>query len=425
MLQQAYPLPTFTSSCEGPDCQGCEGCPEVTFGYPVQHYIDEIEALYAKNREKDWKEWGYSPALIKELHKVVNRTEELTTELADAEWERISVLLQGEPQFMRHVREVKVREGLEKLPALLQRADGETLLYAGKLNSVYGEPGTGKSWLALITANEVILGGGRGAWWDFEDSPDTLARRGEALGALTHLQDQGSFLFVGPSLQEEAEFLAREELAKWLAEAPNSFVVIDAAESAGCPSDGADVAPWFRANVDPWLAHGVGVVLLDHVPKQRLDRPKGGIGSQHKLARIDGAALYISGVPWTKQTGGSLKLTVHKDRQGDLPAAAGQLVATLRGEYKDGYISYSFDPPSSEDAAQEIAPKLLDAIATAGLEGVRGSKGIRELVKGRGRDVDAALNELISNGMVERAKGERNAFVYRATIAGHEAAQNA
>ena len=32
----------------------------------------------------------------------------------------------------------------ERLPALLQRSDGETLLYSGKLNVLHGTPGCGK-----------------------------------------------------------------------------------------------------------------------------------------------------------------------------------------------------------------------------------------------------------------------------------------
>ena len=30
------------------------------------------------------------------------------------------------------------------------------------------------------------------------------------------------------------------------------LVIIDAVNSAGCPSDGADVAPWFKSHIEPF-----------------------------------------------------------------------------------------------------------------------------------------------------------------------------
>ena len=402
------------SGCDGLNCEGCHGCeniPYVPFGRPVQDILDEVDAFHRAQLDKTWAGWGYSEELRAVLHKDVVVSEEEMDRLLEID-------LSGPPQYLRHVKDVKLKVDGDKLPALLQRSDGETLLYSGKLNTLFGEPGTGKSWLALIAANEVILGGGRAVWWDFEDSPDTIARRGENLGALTHLQDKGSFLFVGASLQEPGEFLARQELAAWLGEVPNSFIVIDAAESAGCPSDGGDVVPWYKANIDVWLMAGVGVLLLDHVPKRREDRPKGGIGSQHKLARIDGVALYISGVPWNKQTGGGMKLTVHKDRQGDLPAATGKVAAVIKGVYKDGVLDYSITAPTDDDIP-DVADALLDKIAKAGFDGVSGQRNIRTLVKGRGKDIDTALSELISNGLVERVK-DGKAYTYYATTAGQD-----
>ena len=55
--------------------------------------------------------------------------------------------------------------------ALLRRSDGEVLFYDGKVNWVFGEPGSGKSWLALYVVQESLLRGQRTAFWDFEMSP--------------------------------------------------------------------------------------------------------------------------------------------------------------------------------------------------------------------------------------------------------------
>ena len=110
---------------------------------------------------------------------------------------------------------------------------------------------------------------------------------------------------------------------EWLAEAGQySLVVIDAAESSGAPSDGAPVTEWFKKMIDPFQhrnKRSVGVLVLDHVPKRRQDCPRGAIGSQYKLARVDGAAFGLSGRPWTKTQDGVMTLRLEKDRPGDVP----------------------------------------------------------------------------------------------------------
>ena len=50
-----------------------------------------------------------------------------------------------------HVRAVEDTDP-GTLPALLESEKGATVVYAGKLNMIYGEPGTTKSWIALLAA---------------------------------------------------------------------------------------------------------------------------------------------------------------------------------------------------------------------------------------------------------------------------------
>ena len=51
----------------------------------------------------------------------------------------------------------------------------------------------------------------------------------------------------------------------------------------------------WSSSFDPWRKADVAVLMLDHVPKRTKDRPPGPIGSQHKRARVDGAALRAFG----------------------------------------------------------------------------------------------------------------------------------
>ena len=58
--------------------------------------------------------------------------------------------------------------------------------------------------------------------------------------------------------------------------------------------------------------------------------------------------------------------------------------------------------------------ELMEAFDQLGVEGARGSQGVRDLLKGkRGKDIDKARDELFQMGMIEREKDGR-AWVWKA-----------
>ena len=301
----------------------------------------------------------------------------------------------------------------ERLPAVVERQDGETVLYAGKLNSIFGVPGSGKSWIALIAAHEAVLRGGRVLYLDYEDNAATFKRRALLVGF--HPQDYAdAFQYAKPGLMDSPVAVA--EAVAWLADAPDvgqNLVIIDAAESAGCPSDGSDVSPWYSRHVNPWQEVGCGVLTVDHVPKQREDRPMGAIGSQHKLARITGAALAVSGVAWTKRTNGTIFLHNHKDRGGDLPAAVGKCVAVVSGTWKGqgdarGF-GYAIEVPTQEEA-EDMNISILHAIQEEGGV-VVGKRKLRDLVQGKNDSKDSAIKGLVQGGFIEKGRaGQSDTF---------------
>ena len=300
----------------------------------------------------------------------------------------------------------------DRLPAVLERSDGETVLYAGKTNVLHGTPGSGKSWVAMIAILEAVMRGGNVIYWDFEDTAATFKRRSLMLG-FDPLAHADSFKYVKAALAQSPP--AIEQAKQWLSGAldpTHSLVVIDSSESAGCPSDGANVVPWYKSHVDPWREVGAGVVIIDHVPKRTEERPRGPIGSQHKLARMDGAAAAVSGVPWTKKRGGRIYLHNHKDRGGDLPAPVPKCVAVIVGSYKtvDGEptFAYAIEPPEPQDDAEDLDMAILAAVADAGPDGVTGQKAMRGLVAGRATAIDATIRNLVEVGMLEKTRVGRS-----------------
>lgn len=234
-------------------------------------------------------------------------------------------------------------------PALLKCSDGATIIYKHRLSWIYGMPASGKSWVALIAAAQSE----RTVYWDFEDRPDTLGGRARILGTLPAVKDPSRFRYASGyellndhGVGAEAQRLDYAAAQDWLGD---GLLIIDTAGSAGCPMDGGDVRSWIDTYVTPWRAQGSTIIVLDHVPKRPENRPVGPIGSVHKTATIDGAALKIIGTPWSKSAGGYITVINEKDRHGDLPAPVRKAVATIRGTY-DGHggFAYRITAPGAE-----------------------------------------------------------------------------
>ena len=299
---------------------------------------------------------------------------------------------------------------MELLPSALERSDGATLLYEGKANTIYGEPSSCKSWIGLMTVIHCLRAGRRVIWWDAEETANTIARRMAVLRA-TNFIGAPDLAFRTGDMQDSP--LAMSEAIEFLADGTGpGLVVIDSATSFGCPKDGADVAPWIKTHVKPWIEAGHTSLLIDHVPKQRKDRPAGAVGSFEKLSDIRGAALYVHGTGWNAQQGGAVHLTVHKDAQGQLPAPKFSTVATITAEWDGPTLDWKIGLPNVKEEGEDLQMDLMDALEDAGAEGVKGSRALRELLKGkRAKDIDAAREELLTAGLIERVK-EGNAYRY-------------
>ena len=274
-----------------------------------------------------------------------------------------------------------------------------------------------QTWVALLAAKEVLSKGGRVLWWDFEDKPGGLFRRVRGVGALDLFKSE-SLAFVDSGLKDNPDMinLALISAVEWLAQVEHNLVVIDTAASSGAPSDGASIVEWESKVVKPFVHRDVTVLILDHVPKRRQDRPRGPIGSIHKLSELDGVGYMISGKPWNKTQDGAMTLTLDKDKQGDIPGTQGQRIATIKGQHRDGVICTSIGVPGKgeDDDVDDMAMILLIAIADKGPEGVRGARNLRALIKGNHKAKDDAIQELIADELVLSTKAGQ-AFIYTLT----------
>ena len=299
---------------------------------------------------------------------------------------------------------------VERLPSAFVRDDGETLLYEGVANTIFGEPSSAKSWIGLMAVIQQLRAGKRCIWWDNEDRATTLAKRLQLLRATDLIGIESLAFRTGDlHLSESAMAEALEFLAG--GNGPG-LVVLDSATSFDCPKDGADVHPWMTTYIEPWINAGHTTCLIDHVPKQRKDRPAGGVGSYEKLSSIRGAALYVHGIAWDSKRSGAVHLTVHKDAHGQLPAPKFSVCTTIAAEWDGPTLAYTIGLPNAKTKGEDLQDELMEAFDQLGSEGARGSEGVRGLLKGkRGRDIDKARDELLQAGIIKRDKDGR-AWVY-------------
>ena len=294
----------------------------------------------------------------------------------------------------------------ERLPAAFVRSDGATLLYEGRANSFFGEPSSCKSFTALMVAIGQLRAGRRVIWWDNEDRATSLAKRLQILGAEELIGHEALAWRTGDMhLSETAMAEALEYLGG--GNGPG-LVVVDSVTAFGCPKDGGDVHPWMESHIKPWDNAGHTSLNLDHVPKQRKDRPLGAVGSFEKLSIIKGAALFLYGTAWNGQKGGAIHLSVHKDAHGQLPATQNSVASTISAEWNGPTLSWTVGMPNVKVEGEDLQDELMAAFEQRGFEPVRGSQGVRGLLPGkRGRDIDSARDELLHLGSIHREKDGR------------------
>ena len=225
-------------------------------------------------------------------------------------------------------------------PTHLTRGDGPSMFYSGRVNGLIGESESGKTWVALHATSQELAKGQPVLYLDFEDSASGIVNRLRKLGCtdkhLAHLT------YIAPD--EGLSVPAKSDLGEALALANASLVIIDGFNAAmtlmGLDiNSNNDATQFAQVLLKPIAATGACVVYVDHVPKSREARGKGGIGAQAKRAMTTGCALTVTVTePFGEGQAGRLHLTVDKDRPGKVRARsyaakhAGDAVITPHGK---------------------------------------------------------------------------------------------
>lgn len=220
----------------------------------------------------------------------------------------------------------------ETLPTILRRNDEQGLFYAGKINSLFGESGCGKTWLLLEALAQEIKEERNVAYLDFEDRGTTFVDRLRNLGCTDEqISKHAQYAHpLGASLPEEIDYLADQLIGMQC-----TIVGIDSAGEGLAvadlnPNADEEVAAWYREIPRRLAATGASVILVDHLPKNTEHSKLSAIGSQRKKAAIDGASHLVKmKMPIAKGSTepGLIETYCAKDRHGTYPT--GTITATI------------------------------------------------------------------------------------------------
>jgi 5S rRNA maturation endonuclease (ribonuclease M5) len=297
-------------------------------------------------------------------------------------------------------------------PTIGTRTDNKSLFYLGRINALFGESGSGKSWVAMATCAQQINAGNHVVYIDLEDHVGSVANRMIKLGC-TPQAVMHQFHYINPMAPFNT--LASIDLLQLITTTNTQLVVIDSTGEA-MALDGAEpnsddaTARWFRS-FPRLLAHaGPCVLLLDHMAKGNETNQGFAIGSQRKRAAIDGAAYRVEvGVAPAKGLEGHLKLITAKDRGGYYQH--GHKVAEIEINDSNTGINVTIKPPGT-GLPTILMKRVCDYLTTGAASS---QNAIIEGVKGNDAAIRQAIQKLVDLGYIERKErtGKSGGFEHK------------
>lgn len=311
-------------------------------------------------------------------------------------------------------------------PGWVIRDDGIGLFYTGRVNGIYGDPDTAKTWLAMLGIVQALANGRRAGLVDLDhNGQDETIKRLLLLGASHHdLADPDRFRYYEPG--DDVDLI--ESVADQLAFEPAVTVLDSLGEIipmlGGKSTDNDDVTNALRRTAVPLAAADCCVIAIDHLPKSKEARQSGyAIAATAKKRIINGAYLEAKAIPGSEPAPGRVGriiLSVSKDRSGGLlqhsikkyaglllldSTSTEQVVARIRVGDRA--------PDPTETPLEPIMAMVTTYLKDAGTP--QSGNQIRLGLRGKAgsdRDVIAACNRLIEDGHVTTTRGKGRAILH-------------
>jgi len=298
-------------------------------------------------------------------------------------------------------------------PTLLRVVGGQRLLYPGRTHSIVGESSSGKTWVAVLVALEVLENGGRVLWLDYETNAHEFVER---LQALRVVPDEwwSRVDYLNPRHQLENQRTGAStphavELVRLLEGNSYTLAVIDSVTGA-MSAEGldtnvdSDVETFHRLLAYRLANAGPAVLMLDHVVKNRENRGDDARGSGRKREGITGAS-YLMRVetPWRRATtepvSGAFTLKVAKDRPGWVGAIGDKVATGTVTSDPDGGLRIHLTP-CQDVVVQPKTETLRDIVDCLRRFPGLSKKGLEDELGGNRDSVRWARDWLVDRGVV-------------------------
>ena len=308
-------------------------------------------------------------------------------------------------------------------PDYLRRADGAPLLYRGRVNRLFGDPESGKTWVLLAAAATLLSDHGRVAHVDVDHMGAALlvGRLGLLAVPPAVLGDPARFRLYEPADAEALRSVCAD-VAAWSPDLVGVDSLGEVLPMLGLSSNSPDdYTEAHRAVIQPLADCGACVVVIDHLAKGADSRRQGPGGTLAKGRPVRGVSLRVRRLrEYAPGKGGASALSVDKDTPGGVRAAcpasrgggeqpAGVFRLCAVGE---GGLSWAIDPPTPDGAE---VPEVIDVVALERLsralensgEPLSQSKAAASVGVHRSR-VGDLLDLLAAGGYVRRFHTTRN-----------------
>jgi archaellum biogenesis ATPase FlaH len=291
------------------------------------------------------------------------------------------------------------------------------LFYPGKINTVFGDSGGGKSWISLWAMVEQMLSGNDVVLIDYEDDATTHIGRMRQMGVSDETIAK-HFIYIQPN--EKWDGAAKATLRDTLAGRTPTVAVIDSfGEALGVDGFSAnadeEVATWIRGTARFLADARVCVILLDHTVKSITSARSTDFasGTQRKRASISGAAYFLKVIDApSRWADGHLQFISRKCRHGWWPkdtVAADVFITNL----PDCGVKIVVRKPSDTSIKPKVfrptvyMQRISDYLQAEG--DARSKTQIVEGVGGKFNAVSAAIGRLVSEGYCTSEPGPRKA----------------
>jgi hypothetical protein len=208
-------------------------------------------------------------------------------------------------------------------PTVLHRNDGHALFYAAQVNSLFGEPESGKTFVALAAVASTLISGGKAVVADLDHNGiQSIVSRLLDLGVPSSvLSDLERFRYKEP--EDKVDLIATvADLKRWRPDVAIVDSIGELLPMMGLNSNSPDDFTIAHTHVlKPLAMSGACVIVIDHVAKNPDSKAQGPTGTGAKARATGGVMLRVTvKEQFTPGNGGSCYLNIKKDRHGGLRA---------------------------------------------------------------------------------------------------------